>query len=144
MTADNALQLARACVARMLADDVASRSLGMTVEIPEAGRARVSMQVGSDMVNGHGICHGGYVFTLADSAFAFACNAYNRVTVSAGATIDYLTPARAGETLVANASEVRRGRRHGVYDVSVTAAEGRRIAVFRGHCIARDEPVLPP
>ena len=140
----DALQLARACVARMLADDVASRSLGMTVEIPEAGRARVSMQVGDDMVNGHGICHGGYIFTLADSAFAFACNAYDRVTVSAGATIDYLSPAQAGETLVAEASEVKRGRRHGVYDVSVSGADGRPVAVFRGHCIGRDEPVLSP
>ncbi len=139
-----ALELARACVARMLADDVASRSLGMTVDIPEVGRARVSMEVGGDMVNGHGICHGGYIFTLADSAFAFACNAYDRVTVSAGATIDYIAPALAGDTLVAEASEVRRGRRHGVYDVSVSGGDGRRIAVFRGHCIARDEPVLSP
>ena len=85
--------LARACAERMWADDPASRGLGMTMEEIGAGRATLAMQVGDSMVNGHGMCHGGFIFTLADSAFAFACNTYDRRTVAQHAAITFVAPA---------------------------------------------------
>jgi acyl-CoA thioesterase len=96
------------------------------------GRARVAMSVREDMLNGHGLCHGGFVFALADSAFAFACNTYNAVTVAAGAAIDFLAPARLADELTATARELSRSRRTGVYDVTVTNQRGECIALFRG------------
>jgi acyl-CoA thioesterase len=96
------------------------------------GYARLSMLVRADMVNGHGSCHGGVLFSLADSAFAFACNSYNAITVAAGATIDFLMPALQGDELTAVANEVWRSRRSGVYDVSVMNQRQERIALFRG------------
>jgi acyl-CoA thioesterase len=96
------------------------------------GRAELAMLVRADMVNGHGSCHGGVLFSFADTAFAFACNTYNAITVAAGATIDYLVPARQGEQLIAVAHEVWRSRRSGVYDVVVTNQKQERVALFRG------------
>ena len=128
----DALALARACADKMLADDRASRALGMKVDIPAQGRSVVTMTVRSDMVNGHDICHGGFIFTLADSAFAFACNGYNQVTVAAGAAIDFVRPGRLGDELTATAVESHRGRRSGLYDVTVTNQAGKLIARFHG------------
>ena len=143
MTTVDPLRLARACAQHMLALDRASRDLGMSVEIPEPGSAIVRMAVTPGLVNGHDLCHGGYVFTLADSAFAFACNAYNRVAVSAAASIDYVAPARGGDRLVAHATELWRGRRNGVYDVVVTrAGDDATLAHFRGRCAIGNTPVL--
>jgi acyl-CoA thioesterase len=112
--------------------DPASQALGMTLDAIRPGYARMRMRVRDDMLNGHGTCHGGYIFMLADSAFAFACNSHNFNTVGAGCTIDYLAPGRAGDVLVAEAVEQALSGKKGVYDVVVTDQDGRKIALFRG------------
>jgi acyl-CoA thioesterase len=115
----------------MWADDRASRALGMTLEAVGPGSATLSMTLRDDMVNGHAIGHGGLTFTLADSAFAFACNSYNRVTVAAGAEIRFRRPTRLGDVLVATAIEREREGRDGVYDVVVRVGD-EVVAVFVG------------
>jgi acyl-CoA thioesterase len=112
--------------------DPASRALGMTLDEIRPGYARMSMPVRADMLNGHATCHGGYIFMLADSAFAFACNSHNFVTVGAGCSIDYLAPGREGDLLTAEAVEQALSGKTGVYDIVVTNQEGRKIALFRG------------
>jgi len=112
--------------------DPASQALGMALDAIRPGYARMSMRVRDDMLNGHGTCHGGYIFMLADSAFAFACNSHNFNTVGAGCTIDYLAPGRAGDVLVAEAVERALSGKTGVYDVVVTDHDGRKVALFRG------------
>lgn len=126
-------ELAAACAASMWDDDRASQALGMTIDRVAPGEAIISMVVTEAMVNGHGTCHGGYIFTLADSAFAFACNTYNQNTVGQQAAITYIAPAFAGEKLIADAREVSRRGRGGIYDVTVTNPAGETIAIFRGH-----------
>lgn len=116
----------------MWAEDAASQALGMRIDAVGPGRAVLSFEVLPKHLNGHGICHGGLIFTLADSAFAFACNSYNRVCVAQHNTISYLSPAKGGERLVATATEVSLQGRSGLYDVSVVAEDGRKVAVFRG------------
>jgi acyl-CoA thioesterase len=116
----------------MFAGDRASQLLGMQVEGIAPGAATVTMTVRSDMVNGFGICHGGLIAALADSAFAFACNSAGELTVAAGIVVDFIAPAQAGDVLTARASEVSRSGRTGVYDVEVHNQAGARIAVFRG------------
>jgi len=112
--------------------DPASQALGMTLDEIRPGYARMSMRVRGDMLNGHATCHGGYIFMLADSAFAFACNSHNFNTVGAGCTIDYLSPGREGDVLVAEAVEQALQGKTGVYDIKVTNQEGRTVALFRG------------
>lgn len=112
--------------------DPASQALGMTLDAIRPGYARMSMRVRGDMLNGHATCHGGYIFMLADSAFAFACNSHNFNTVGAGCTIDYLAPGREGDMLVAEAVEQALQGKTGVYDIRVTNQDGRTIALFRG------------
>lgn len=112
--------------------DAASKQLGMTVESCAPGHATVSMRVRPDMVNGHGICHGGLVFALADSAFAFACNSYGNNTVAAGAAIEFLSPAREGDVLTALAAERWRAGRTGIYEIEVRNQRDETIALFRG------------
>jgi acyl-CoA thioesterase len=124
--------LARACAEVMWADDRASPALGMAIEVVGPGRAQLSMTVGEQMVNGHGLCHGGFIFTLADSAMAFACNTYNERTVAQHCSITYLRPAKLGMRLVATAREQSRAGRTGIFDVSVVADAGVVIAEFRG------------
>jgi acyl-CoA thioesterase len=116
----------------MWAKDAASQWLGMRLDAVGPGSATTSMEILPHHLNGHGICHGGYIFTLADSAFAFACNSYNALTVAQENSITFLAPARPGERLIAVASETARSGRSGVYDVTVTGDEGRKVAVFRG------------
>jgi acyl-CoA thioesterase len=119
----------------MWAADAASAMLGMQVEEIASGRARVSMVVRPDMVNGHDLCHGGLIASLADSAFALACNSHGPVTVAAGFAIDFLVPGRLGQTLHAEAREVSLRGRSGIYDVTVRADDpdrGEVIAEFRG------------
>jgi acyl-CoA thioesterase len=116
----------------MYADDAASRGLGIEISEVEPGGATARMRVRPDMLNGHGICHGGYVFLLADTAFAFACNTYDDVTVAAGADVSFLEPVEEGVTLVAVARERSRRGRSGLYDVTVATAEGTVVAEFRG------------
>lgn len=126
----------------MFERDRASQSLGMRILEAAPGCARVSMVIREDMVNGHAICHGGFIFALADSAFAFACNTYNAVTVAAGAAIDFLAPGRLGDELTADAREASRSRRTGVYDVAVSNQRGERIALFRGRSHQLDSPLI--
>ncbi len=116
-------EVARRSAAAMWAGDAASRGLGMELVAVAPGRASLRMTVRADMVNGHAIGHGGLTFTLADSAFAFACNSYNRSTVAAGAEISFLLPTRLGDVLVADAVERSRVGRDGVYDVTVRSAD---------------------
>ena len=129
MTGD---QLARRAAEAMFARDRASQGLGMAIEEVREGYARLRMTVRADMPNGHGACHGGFIFALADSAFAFSCNSRNRATVAAGADIEYLAPVREGEILVAEGQERSLGGRLGVYDITVRRADGITVALFRG------------
>jgi len=134
--------LARRCADRMYADDAASQALGITITDVAAGSAIASMVVREDMVNGHGMCHGGFLFTLADTAFAFACNTYDDVTVAAGADITFLEPVEAGARLVATAVEVARRGRSGLYDVTVRTHDGTVAAEFRGRSRSLGRPLL--
>ena len=124
--------LAQRVADAMFARDRASQGLGMRITRVGAGHAELTMTVRSDMVNGHAICHGGFVFTLADSAFAFACNSYNMNTVANGCTIEFLAPAHEGDVLTAAAQERAQVGRNGVYDVEVRNQDGVTIAHFRG------------
>ena len=128
---------ARRCAETMYAKDAASQALGIRVEIPEAGRAVARMTVREDMVNAFDVCHGGLLFTLADTAFAFACNGYDDVTVAAAASIDFLRPARLGDELHALASEDYRGSKSGFYTVEVRDQRGETVAIFRGRSASR-------
>ena len=112
--------------------DPASQALGMQLAEIRPGYARMTMPVRADMLNGHQTCHGGYIFMLADSAFAFACNSHNHNTVGAGCSIDYLAPGREGDLLTAEAVEQALAGKTGVYDIKVSNQEGRTIALFRG------------
>ena len=125
--------LARACAEAMWRDDRASQALGMTLEAIAPGRARLAMTIRPDMVNGHGTCHGGFIFTLADSAFAFACNSRNRRAVAQHCFVTFLRPARLGRVLIAEAVERVLSGRNGIYDVTVRGDEGLAVAEFRGH-----------
>jgi acyl-CoA thioesterase len=125
--------VARACAEAMWVEDRASQGLGMVVERVSPGEAVISMVIRADMANGHGICHGGFIFTLADSAFAFACNTYNQRTVAQHCAVTFLQPGRRGDTLTAHAVERNRSGRSGIYDVTVRDGKGEVIAEFRGH-----------
>ena len=123
---------AEKCAGLMMAQDAASTGLGMTLERIAPGHAVLSMHVTDAMMNGHRICHGGFTFTLADSAFAFACNSYNQRTVAQQNQITYVASAHVGDRLTASAVEVSRAGRSGTYDVTVTSGAGTVIALFRG------------
>lgn len=116
----------------MFERDPASQKLGMILLDIGPGYARMTMPVRADMLNGHQTCHGGYIFMLADSAFAFACNSHNFNTVGAGCTIDYLAPGREGDLLTAEAVEQAQSGKTGVYDVRVSNQDGRTVALLRG------------
>ena len=132
-----AQRVAELAARAMLSRDEASSGLGMTLEQVGPGFARVRMRVRADMLNGHGTCHGGIVFALADTAFAVACNTHNVVTVAAAASIDFLSPGRLDDELSAEARELWRSKRSGSYEVFVSNQRGERIALFRGrsHCV---------
>ena len=138
----NAQQRAERAAAGLYERDRASQALGMRLAAVRPGWARVTMRVRADMVNGHRVCHGGLVFALADSAFAFACNSHNESTVAAAATIDFLAGAREGDELIAEASELWRTRRNGIYEISVCNQRGERIALFRGRSYRIDGQVV--
>ena len=138
-------QVAEATRDALWRNDRASQALGFRVVAVGPGSATVAMTVRDDMLNGHDICHGGLVTTLADSAFAFACNAYNEVTVASGFDVNLVAAARAGDLLTARATEVAKAGRTGVYDIEVRNQRDERVAVFRGRSYTmKGRPVLPP
>jgi acyl-CoA thioesterase len=128
----DAQRIAEASARAMWARDAASQGLGMRIVGVAPGTATLAMRVRNDMLNGHDICHGGFIFTLADSAFAFACNSYNLMTVASGCSIDFVAPAREGDELTASARERSASGRTGVYDIEVTNQRGETVALFRG------------
>lgn len=132
MASSDPQRIAEAVRDTMWRDDRASKALGMQVLAIGPGTAMLSMTVRDDMLNGHDICHGGLITTLADSTFAFACNAYNEVTVASGFDVNLVTAARLGDVLTATASEVNKAGRTGVYDIDVRNQRGERVAAFRG------------
>ena len=137
-----AQQRAERAAAVLYERDRASQALGMRLAGVRPGWAQVVMPVRPDMVNGHGVCHGGIVFALGDSAFAFACNSYNDATVAAGAAIDFLAGAHEGDELTAEASELWRTRRNGIYEISIRNQRGERVALFRGRSYRVDGQVV--
>jgi acyl-CoA thioesterase len=137
-----AQRLAERAAAALFERDQASRALGMRLRGVRRGWAQVDMRVRPDMTNGHGVCHGGIVFALGDSAFAFACNSYNEATVAAAASIDFLAAAQAGDELTAEASELWRTRRNGLYEVVIANQRGERLALFRGRSYRIDGQVV--
>jgi acyl-CoA thioesterase len=135
--------LAQAAAASMYESDTCSRWLGMTIDAIGPGYARLSMPVRDEFLNGHGICHGGLMFTLADSCFAFACNSHNINTVAAGCSIEFLKPVHGGDVLTAEASEQILSGRHGIYDIRVTNRGGEVVAMFRGKSAQIKGQVVP-
>lgn len=125
--------LAEACARVMWDDDNATRYLGMELVSIAPGEAVIAMDITDTMTNGHGTCHGGYMFTLADSAFAFACNSHNQRSVAQHCSVSFIAPAFRGDRLTASAQEVSRRGRSGIYDVRITNQEGEIVAEFRGH-----------
>ena len=138
------LETAQRCADAMMARDRSSKAMGISIEIPKAGQAIARMLVRDDMVNGFDVLHGGLTFALADTAFAFACNAYDKLTVAASANIDFLRPAMLGDELTASATEDYRGRRSGYYSVEVHNQRGELIALFRGRSASTGDPVVSP
>jgi len=134
----------RRAIDAIYASDPAAQALGMEVLEAAPGTVRVAMTVRPDMLNGHGICHGGMLFALADTAFAYACNVRSVAMVAAGASIEFLAPTPVGERLIATASETSRSARHGIYDVAITNAAGEPLAHFRGRCARLRVPSSHP
>jgi acyl-CoA thioesterase len=135
---------ARDAVQSLYAGDLAAQALGIEILEVYPGRVRLAMTVRPDMLNGHRTCHGGIIFALADTAFAFACNSHGQAMVAAGASIEFLAPAVGGERLIATASETSRSGRHGIYDVAVTRSSGESLAHFRGRCARLRVPSTAP
>ena len=131
----DAIAASRSRAEAMYARDLTCQSLGIHLDDVAPGRATLSMRLSEAMVNGHGIAHGGYLFLLADSAFAYACNSYGPVTVAQSAHITFMQPADAGDDLIAEATERTRYGRNGIYDVTVRTRAGKTIAEFRGHSV---------
>ena len=134
--------VAKRCAEAMYAEDAASKALGIGVDVRDAGEAVARMTVRDDMVNGFGVCHGGLLFALADTAFAFACNGYDDRTFAAAATIDFMRPAQLGDELRAFAREDHRGSRSGFYTVEVRNQRDEVVALFRGRSASRGERLL--
>lgn len=138
-----AQQVADAVGRGMFERDTCSRSMGMTLDGIRPGYARMSMAIREDMANGHGIAHGGVIFTLADATFAYACNSYNHVTVATNCDITFSAAGRIADRLTAVAEERHVHGRNGIYDVTVTNQNGEVIAIFRGHSRRLQGQVVP-
>ena len=136
--------MAQACADAMWQDDRASKALGMSIRRIDPGEAVLTMSVRPDMTNGHDICHGGFIFTLADSAFAFACNSYNQRAVAQQCAVTFIRSVAAGETLTAHAIERSKAGRGGIYDVTVRDSKNIVVAEFRGHSRTISGELLPP
>ncbi len=126
-------ELARACVDAMYSRDAASKSIGITIAEVREGFARLNMPITAGMLNGHGICHGGFIFTLADTAFACACNTRNDSNLAQRCSIEYKRPGKAGDRLTAAAEHLSQNGRYGLYQVTVTDQDDKLIALFKGH-----------
>ncbi|MGN6525892.1 MAG: hydroxyphenylacetyl-CoA thioesterase PaaI [Burkholderiaceae bacterium] len=145
MAQQDAQRIAERVRDHMWATDRASQGMGMRVESIGPGRCTMTMAVREDMLNGYGTCQGGLLAALADSCFAFACNAYDEVTVAAGFDVEIVAPGRLGDVLTASATEISKTGRLGVYDVDVRNQRGERVAAFRGRSYTmKGKPVLPP
>jgi acyl-CoA thioesterase len=140
---DDPRRLAEACSQAMHANDDAARALGIEILESTPGRARLALNVERRMTNGHDVCHGGVLFTLADTAFAHASNNRNRITVAAAASIQFLAPAQIGDRLIATAFERARGKRSGVYDIEIHNQDNRLIALFRGNAHQIRGQIIP-
>ena len=138
----DSLSRARRCAEITLDKDLSTESMGINIEIPAAGDAVATMTLRANMLNGFSVAHGGVVFTLADTAFAFACNAYNDETLSVEADINWLRPSYEGDVLVATASEDRREGRHGYYSVQVINQRAEPVAHFKGHSVSSGKPLF--
>jgi acyl-CoA thioesterase len=137
-------ELAARVGAAMWKEDIASKdTMGMELVSCEPGRAVLRMQVKELHLNGHRICHGGFIFTLADSTFAFACNSHNKVTVAAGCSIEFLKPGQLGDVLTCEGVEQTLAGRHGIYDMKVTNQRGETVAMFRGKSTSIQGTVVP-
>lgn len=136
-------RLAERCAQEMFARDAASQAVGMQIDAVGPGYAKLSMIVAPQMLNGHRSAHGGAIFSLADSAFAFACNSRDVASVAQHCSITFVSPGREGERLTAECREVNLSGRFGVYDCVVTGGDGRVVAIFRGHSAAIRGSVLP-
>ena len=143
MKDDKADLLAKACAESMYARDTAAREAGISIAEVGVGYARLEMNVRSDMLNGHDVCHGGYLFLLADTAFAYACNSYNQVALAQSCDIDFVHPGRLDDELEAVAEERRKGGRSGIYDVTIRRRDGEVLAHFRGRSLQLKESVIP-
>lgn len=142
-TASSPQQVAEQVRDAMFANDRAAKALGMEVVAVGPGSATLTMRVREDMLNGHDICHGGLVATLADTAFAYGCNSYNEVTVASGFSVDLVAPGRLGDLLTATCREQNKAGRTGVYDIEVVNQRGERIALFRGRSYTmKGKPVV--
>jgi acyl-CoA thioesterase len=135
--------LAERVAAAMYERDIASQRLGIRIVRVAPGTAVLAMTVRPDMLNGHAICHGGMIFTLADSTFAFACNSHNKVTVAAGCSIEFLQSAHLGDVLTCEGVEQVLQGRHGVYDMKVSNQRGEVVAMFRGKSATIAGTVIP-
>jgi acyl-CoA thioesterase len=125
-------EIAKRCAEIMWPDDQAARGLGISIIAVGPGSATLSMPVRADMVNSHGTCHGGFIFAVADSTFAYACNSFNHRTVAAGVDINFLAPAHLDDILTASGHARHQGGRSGVYDIEVSNQDGKLVAIFRG------------
>jgi acyl-CoA thioesterase len=137
------LAIAQQCGDTMYERDAAIKQLGINVEVTGVGSAEARFEVRSEMLNGFGLCHGGYLFTLADTAFAYACNTGNKVTLAAGASIEFLRPGKLGDRIIATANETHRGVKIGFYDVLLKNQDGEDIAVFRGRSHSTRDTLFP-
>ena len=136
-------ELAEASAAALWAGDSTSKKMGFDLIAVGPGTAVMEFTVTKDHSNGHGNCHGGFIFALADSAFAFACNAYNQIVVGQHCSITYIAPVRIGDRLTATANEASRRGRSGIYDIRITNQNGEHVAEFRGHSRAVNGTNLP-
>ena len=142
MNQSKAQELALACAESMYERDIAAQEAGITLDEVKPGYACLKMKVRADMLNGHNVCHGGFLFVLADTAFAYACNSYNKVTFAQSCDIDFVQAGKEGDELIAIAEERRRSGRTGLYDVTVSRVDGEVLAYFRGRSYQIKEEVI--
>lgn len=136
-------ELAQACADSMYSRDVAAQELGIKIEATGVGSSRMTMTVTAHMLNGHGVCHGGFIFALADTAFAYACNSRNSINLAQSCSIDFVSPAKEGELLTATAEQHHQFSRTGLYDITVTRPNAEVVARFRGRSYRIKGTILP-